>query len=465
MAHARFKFNEALDAATFLNSGTVAGSLAAIVDDPSVSCKIASVGGHQVLVVDNTANLAYMPGGAPACDALPADPSSAFAAFQPAQFTISLWFYIASIADIGSNNTLFFLTWPEPSNNSVANLAFIVNASGGNWIKCGTDYFLPTLTMGAWHHIAVTYDGTILNTYVDGALVDTEPSGVSFSYYPTTVFGIGGLRTEFGNARIGYSDFIVADATWDAWIPTAFAAGPAGFPAAPEAPPTPASQSPQPVGPYRRYQRATRPPWLLQPQGEAWSDGTAELKDELAEDLLAAVQARLVELAPWDALTLLGTERTIARAPADTDAQYAARVRGAWDLWALGGTAHGVLRALFDFGYRGMHLMAVNGGADTSLDGSGNPVIAQLGSWSIDATLTFWSKFQVLFTWPLPWGTVPDSGSAEVASIRRAVRDWAPGFVTSGIAVQTAAGQLWGWPRRTWGTWSVWSNDGASVLW
>jgi hypothetical protein len=229
-------------------------------------------------------------------------------------------------------------------------------------------------------------------------------------------------------------------------------------------PPISTSIEVQPAGTYRRYQRATRPPWLLQPQGEAWSDGTAEIKDEFAEDLLAAVQARLVELAPWDALVLLGTERSIARAPDDTDAEYAARVLDAWNLWTLGGTAHGVLRALFDFGYRGMHLMAVNG-ADTSLDGSGEPVIAQLGSWSIDATLAFWSKFQVLFTWPLPWGSVPDSGSAEVASIRRALRDWAPGFATSGIAVQTAAGQLWGWPRRTWGAGGTWNNGGASVLW
>lgn len=214
---------------------------------------------------------------------------------------------------------------------------------------------------------------------------------------------------------------------------------------------------------FQDYQRKTRPPWLLQPAGLAWSDGTAAVKDELAADAVSAVKARFPEHAPPDALASLGAERGVVRGQSETDAQYAARVVSVWDRKAFAGSPLGLLRELASLGYNGMHLMCVLQG-DYSIDGSGNLVIGWLsvGSWTVDAYRSRWNKFQVLFTYPHPWVSVglPASDSAEVNRLRKLVKDWAPGFATcEGIVVQTSAGMLWGYPDdgRYWG-----SNNGST---
>jgi hypothetical protein len=48
----------------------------------------------------------------------------------------------------------------------------------------------------AWHHLAATFDGTILNIYVDGKLVGaaTNPGGLSYSFYPSFTIGRHGSK-------------------------------------------------------------------------------------------------------------------------------------------------------------------------------------------------------------------------------------------------------------------------------
>lgn len=218
---------------------------------------------------------------------------------------------------------------------------------------------------------------------------------------------------------------------------------------------------------YQDYQRLQRPPWLLGPNGVAFSDGTAAPKDELAEAGKAAVKASMPDYAPADALPLLGDERQVVRAAADTDANFAARLKAAWLNWAWAGTAYGLLRAVWDLGYKTPRILTVRGN-DFSLDANGALVTARLpsGSWAVDATPAFWSKFQVLFPAPHPWapGAPPASNSAEVARLKALVEAWKPAHaMCAGIVVMTG-GELWGSPTGTWGAAGNWGGASA-VVW
>jgi len=125
-------------------------------------------------------------------------------------------------------------------------------------------------------------------------------------------------------------------------------------------------------------------------------------------------------------------------------------------------------RQLAQAGVRRLDIVDLTAALAAGHEDAGTIVMGQWGSWSTDATLAFWSKFQVLFAYPHPWVStgLPSSGSAEVTRLLRLVHDMAPGFATfAGIVVQTTAGQLWGWPRRSWGEGGTWNNGGASVLW
>ncbi len=95
-----------------------------------------------------------------------------------------------------------------------------------------------------------------------------------------------------------------------------------------------------------RHQLAHCPPWLLREWGERLETLLGGLKGEAAELAKQAVKARMVELAPSDAVDDIGADHVIVRAPAETETAYRARVRAAWAAWEQAGREAGILALL-----------------------------------------------------------------------------------------------------------------------
>lgn len=154
---------------------------------------------------------------------------------------------------------------------------------------------------------------------------------------------------------------------------------------------------------YERWQPTLGPSWLQGPYGELWLAAHGALKDVLVDRIRQSAKVDMPTAAPPDAVAALGLERSLERGPTETDAAYALRVRAAWDTWQWAGTAYGVLGALAVQGYPNVVVAQVNRRMFW-LDSSGALVVTHLspGSWAIDATPTFWSKFQLIFPAPLP---------------------------------------------------------------
>ena len=66
------------------------------------------------------------------------------------------------------------------------------------------------------------------------------------------------------------------------------------------------------------------------------------VKDALAHAVVAAIRCAYPEYAPRDALMYHGLERRIAKGPHEEQAEYASRVRAAWETWQWAGTPYGV---------------------------------------------------------------------------------------------------------------------------
>lgn len=164
------------------------------------------------------------------------------------------------------------------------------------------------------------------------------------------------------------------------------------------------------MGTYKDYLEQLAPPWLQGPRGRRWTRSVGDGLDALVERLKLGVKARFPLEAPEDALGRLGLERGIPRGAVETSEAYAARLADAWETWPWAGTPYGMLRAFRAAGYSNVALETV-GGKQFTLDANGELVADGLpaGSWAIDATPAFWSKFQVLFLSPLPanWSVSP----------------------------------------------------------
>jgi hypothetical protein len=156
---------------------------------------------------------------------------------------------------------------------------------------------------------------------------------------------------------------------------------------------------------YKDFLEAIAPSWLLNPRGRRWVRALGDGPDSQLTRVKEAVLARMPLLAPEDALAALGNERVIPRGGSETAANYAARIAAAWDTWPWAGTPYGMLRAFWAGGYTNVKLEIAHG-KQFSLDANGALVTTALpgGSWEFDPLGTFWSKFLVLFTAPLPAG-------------------------------------------------------------
>lgn len=213
--------------------------------------------------------------------------------------------------------------------------------------------------------------------------------------------------------------------------------------------------------------RLLAPGWLQTPKNAAWLRASGDLKDSLVERCKAAVKARFPLVAPRDALDVAGAERQLERGPAESNASFAERVAGAWNIWRWGGTARGLLQALSDSGYTTTVLAIVNGKAFTLVAGELVTTPLPAGTWACDATPLFWNKF-VLVLPANPWGEDPAADDPRVELLRRLVRRWKSAHSTCADIVVINSGRLWDWPivmgdgttPRTWA-----AQDTAGWLW
>src|SRR5579872_2920004 len=78
---------------------------------------------------------------------------------------------------------------------------WLINSSGstqfGVW---GGGQVQPALTVGAWQHVAITFDGTTLTGYLNGSRLASNPTAAG-------TFNLQGIPFEVAQAQLGENDF------------------------------------------------------------------------------------------------------------------------------------------------------------------------------------------------------------------------------------------------------------------
>lgn len=217
---------------------------------------------------------------------------------------------------------------------------------------------------------------------------------------------------------------------------------------------------------YRDFLPDKAPPWMQDSYGRAYLTALGDALDNLALLTKDGVKARFPGYADEPGLGVLSDERGLLRVPGELAAAFAERLRAAWRSWPNAGTPLGLLQTLKVAGYTAV-LEIVNG-REYSLDGSGALVTSTIASagWSVDATRTFWSKFDVLIVAPLPagWPPIPGDSSPEAELVRTIVRAWKPAHATCGRIAIYQSGELWGRPTGLWGDAGTWAG-GTVTYW
>lgn len=211
---------------------------------------------------------------------------------------------------------------------------------------------------------------------------------------------------------------------------------------------------------YRAWARELMPTWLRGTWGGAFVDTIGLVFDAIQEANYEAGAANLLDAPtfPADALPLVGSERNIERYPSETDAQYKARVRGAWTAWPQAGTKGGILSQL-------------SAGAFTA-------AIMEAWDWNWDgpfATNPNWSRFWTVITnhgWSRThwgdgrtWGTGTwgsTASQAEASTLLRIIRKWKAAH-TVPITIVVMEPSTWASEQPD-GTWADPANRSTAAL-
>lgn len=229
---------------------------------------------------------------------------------------------------------------------------------------------------------------------------------------------------------------------------------------------------------YRDVQPALMPTALRGPYGQAYARALGIVKDFYAMQTRQAVQQRFPQYAAPDGQGAIGTERLIDQGndiqltSPETYAAYGARLRDSWNIWKLGGTAWGMLKAFAAQGYF-PQLVCANGLIFSVTPGTLALNITQGAPLTFQ--IPFWNTFFVWFSSaPSSWTTItspptPTSVPSlyELRRLRRiCINRWKPAWaICIGIAVLTSGTPgIWGAPGSTWaGAGATWDN--AVVYW
>lgn len=210
---------------------------------------------------------------------------------------------------------------------------------------------------------------------------------------------------------------------------------------------------------YVQWALDNSPPWLHGTWGFKLITYIGQTFDDAYTEAFEAGAAGSVGAPtfPADALPLLGSERNIERYPAETDDEYAARVKGAWESWAQAGT----MRIVAELTYLGV-----------------TAVIKEVhtAGWDWDGDTDSWSRFWAIITdhdWePIYWGSGGaawgegvwgcDATQAEAGTLLRLIRKWKPGHVVP-ITVVVMNESTWDSEQPD-GTWDDPANRSTAAI-
>jgi hypothetical protein len=103
-------------------------------------------------------------------------------------------------------------------------------------------------------------------------------------------------------------------------------------------------------------------PWLVGgPVGKAEVTAYGSIIDGIVVKVKDVTRVRFPDFSPPDGLPHIGAERLLVRGPAETDGNYATRLRTAWDDWARAGTALELLVQLWWAGFEHAVFVQQNG--------------------------------------------------------------------------------------------------------
>ena len=172
---------------------------------------------------------------------------------------------------------------------------------------------------------------------------------------------------------------------------------------------------------YRQWALDLSPPWLRGEWGEKLAEAFGFVFDAIQEANFEAGAAGLLDAPtfPIEALEYIGHERNIERYVGESDAQYKARVKAAWESWPQAGT---------------MRIVAELAQAGFTAE------IKEVHTWTWDANVAWWSRFWAVITshgWaPVYWGQPGrkwsdgvwgcDASQPEAATLLRLIRKWKP---------------------------------------
>lgn len=129
-------------------------------------------------------------------------------------WTISCWVYPYLLPEETNEYTRVFEWAYDTSNRVYVYYDYVNDVVRANWTgdstQTATTVSSVSLTRGVSTHIALTYDGTTLSLYIDGALIDAKTGMTAFSTNPDYMFvGCNVAVAGFLNGII--DDFVVID--------------------------------------------------------------------------------------------------------------------------------------------------------------------------------------------------------------------------------------------------------------
>lgn len=197
--------------------------------------------------------------------------------------------------------------------------------------------------------------------------------------------------------------------------------------------------------------------WLLGPLSTGFVGVVLGITGDTAEEGMSEgvkMPWLLEPTSPPDALPLIGSERRMPRYPGETDAQYRARLYGAWDTYQFGGDENTILGQLALAGFPGAEIFDP-GNATFSPPSywSHFIIVFPLGTHTVTAAGPAYGSFNWGATNYGPVGLTADTA----ATIRGIIAKWKPvQWICRLIVFQVQGwaygdGHNWGDASLTWG--------------
>ena len=119
---------------------------------------------------------------------------------RPDNVTVSAW-----VRNVGTPTSFDYIL-AKTLDGGKASYAFYTRDTGGLWfyVSDSSTFYLsddagPDIWDGVWHHIAGTYDGSVVRLFVDGSEIGTANSGPSAIAYGTAFFNGDLSIGSYGN--------------------------------------------------------------------------------------------------------------------------------------------------------------------------------------------------------------------------------------------------------------------------